>query len=230
MNIETNCVHIWYMEFNNTGLLEETELIKFLNEEEKNKANSFLKIKDRKNYICSHGYLRILLTKYYPEIKPHEWEFSINKYGKPSLSEEYKFNLFFNMSHTDSFVAFIFDISHACGIDIEEDKGMVINNEMIDLVLSRGEKNLYNKCIDKKSFFYRLWVLKESYVKALGTGLSYPIDEIDFSTIKDIEINKDLSFIKSEKQLGMYMIFYKIYLSYCIQKSKDIKFYGCKDI
>ena len=232
MNIAVNSVHVWYMEFNNSNVLTQEELFTLLNEEEKNKAKTFVKIKDKSNYISSHGYLRILLTKYYPQIKPDEWEFSINKYGKPSLSKKYTFNFFFNLSHTDAFMAFIFDTSNACGIDIEEDKGIIINNEMIDLVLSKGEKDLYTK-VYKKDFFYRLWVIKESYVKALGVGLQQPFYKIDFSSVKDIEGNKNLTFIKNDDQFGVYTICNKVYLSYCVQKikkEKHIRLYGCDDV
>ena len=35
---------------------------------------------------------------------------------------------------------------------------------------------------DKKSeLFFRLWTLKEAYVKAIGVGISYPMNTVEFS-------------------------------------------------
>ena len=66
--------------------------------------------------------------------------------------------------------------------DIKEFKKSIIkkvltNNELIDL-LSANNKNEY---------FFKLWTLKESFLKAIGTGLSYGMQNIEFS-IKDKNI------------------------------------------
>ncbi|WP_019637474.1 4'-phosphopantetheinyl transferase superfamily protein [Paenibacillus fonticola] len=96
-----------------------------------------------------------------------------NAYGKPSLREDYK--LHFNNSHSGKWVVCAIDDAPV-GIDVEEIKEMDLiiaerffsKQECLDLYSRQGEAKL--------SFFFDLWTLKESYIKAAGMGLSLPLD------------------------------------------------------
>ena len=227
MKFELNSTHIWYFAFKNEKLIKTTILFKFLDKKEQKRANSYFKEKDKQNYIISHGYLRLLLTKYYSKIKPDEWEFIYNKYGKPSLSEKHNVRLFFNLSHTDKYMAIIFDPINECGIDIEEEQNIVLDNNLLDLVLSQEEKKKYYLSKDKKTTFYKLWTLKEAYVKALGIGFKDSPNKIDFSFIEDITQDIVGLYTENNMQYGTYIMLNSFYLSYVIRslnKKKDIKF------
>lgn len=166
-------------------------LFETLSKEEQIIANSFYKLKDKNNYIYSHAYLRLLLSKFYSNIEPSQWEFTKNGYGKPYISSEHNIELFFNISHSDNYLAVIFDTKNECGIDIQESGGIVIDKGIVDLVLSKREKEIYYSSEDRESIFYTFWTLKEAYLKALGRGFSLSPDSVDFSDINDIgEIRK----------------------------------------
>jgi len=227
MNLDTNDVHLWYITFNNKKLLNINKLFQILNENEKIKSKSFIQHRDQRNYIISHAYLRLLLTKYQPNIKPESWIFSKNKYGKPFVSKEHDINIYFNISHTYSAVTFIFTKSNICGIDIEEDRNIVLDEHMINFVLSSEEKNLYKISKNKKSLFYRFWTLKEAYLKACGIGISPNIKQTNYSTIKNINLDSFIIFKQKNYYYGTFFINSKpntkIYLSYCIKSLQQHK-------
>ncbi len=224
MNLNTNDVHIWYISFNNKKLLNIHKLFQILNKNEKIKSKSFIKQRDQRNYIISHAYLRLLLTKYHPNIKPESWKFSKNKYGKPFLSKEHNINVYLNISHTYSAVAYIFTKSNICGIDIEEDRNIILDEQIINLTFSAEEKNIYKISRNKNDLFYRFWTLKEAYSKACGIGLSQRIQQTDYSSIKDIDSEAFITFNQKGYYYGTFFI-QKIHLSYCIKSFHPLKIY-----
>ena len=88
-------------------------------------------------------------------------------------------NIDFNISHSGAFV--VCAISNECkvGVDIEEIKPIVVedlrqqwtNKEWEQIV---NAENQYNQ-------FYNYWTKKEALLKALGEGLSVPLQQIEVS-------------------------------------------------
>ncbi|MCT2347286.1 4'-phosphopantetheinyl transferase family protein [Niallia taxi] len=118
--------------------------------------------------------------------------FEINSYGKPSFKKIPHFE--FNISHSGDWVVCAVDQSPV-GIDVE-----LVNTIDIDLayqfftekeceyIFSSNENRLFR--------FYEIWTLKESYIKAVGQGLTIPLNSFsiykqntDFSV--DTENSKD---------------------------------------
>lgn len=93
-----------------------------------------------------------------------------NKYGKPFLVHDSNFH--FNISHSGDWIVCGFD-DKPIGIDVEKMKSP--NLDIAERFFSPREHNdLLAKAelTEKRSYFYDLWTLKESYIKALGMGLS----------------------------------------------------------
>ena len=97
-----------------------------------------------------------------------------NEYGKPYFSNS---DTHFNLAHSEN--ALICAISDSpIGVDIErigEIKPMILNKCFSDKEASY---------ISSPDDFYKLWTLKEAYVKAIGVGISKRLSEISF-TIED---------------------------------------------
>ena len=200
---------IYYLDFKDVNRVD--ELKKLLSEEELKKANRFLKNRDKESYIISHAFLRILLTHYSPHIEPKDWIFEKNQYGKPFLAKKHQIKLYFNLSHTYSHVAIILSTLGECGIDIEEDRGLILDNNLIDLVLTKKEREIYY--LDKKrETFYIFWTLKEAYLKAEGLGFTIPPNEVDFSFF-----DREKSLVKDGYLYGTKLISENIYLSYVLK-------------
>ena len=204
---------IWYINFKEVDIVE--DLTKLLSEKELKKSNRFLKNIDRNNYIISHAFLRTLLTSYYPHIKPKEWIFEETKYGKPTIAKKHQIKLNFNLSHTYSYAVIILTTLNQCGIDIEEDRGMILDNNLINLVLTQKEKEIY-LFEKKRELFYKFWTLKEAYLKAEGLGFSISPKKIDFSFFNTID-KEQSTIIKDNYQYGTQCIFENTYLSYVLK-------------
>lgn len=105
-------------------------------------------------------------------------EITKNKYGKPSLSE-YS-NVRYNVSHADGISACIVS-EYECGIDCENVREYRPN--VMKRAFSDNEKNMILSAPENQRnlLFFRLWTLKESYIKAIGMGLSFPLNQANFS-------------------------------------------------
>ncbi len=107
--------------------------------------------------------------------------FHWNEFGKPYLNQfEIKEKPpFFNMTHTDG-IAVCSLAETEVGIDIERINS--VNNSIIDMVCSLEERRFLDRSDDRAFHLARFWVLKESYLKAIGCGLSIDPKNIDFSS------------------------------------------------
>lgn len=103
-----------------------------------------------------------------------------NSYGKPYLKDNR--NVFFNISHCKGLGAFIVDDNEA-GIDVENIRQW--NSRVARRVFSDMEIELLEKSENKNETFFRLWTLKESFVKAIGVGISYPMKTCEFEILND---------------------------------------------
>ncbi|WP_432409013.1 4'-phosphopantetheinyl transferase family protein [Wukongibacter sp. M2B1] len=99
--------------------------------------------------------------------------FGTNKYGKPYLLNNKDFC--FNLSHSGVWVACAVS-DKSIGIDVEEIKS--IETSIANRFFSVKEvRDLFSfKGKDRLLYFYDLWTLKESYIKAKGKGLSIPLN------------------------------------------------------
>lgn len=108
-------------------------------------------------------------------------EISIAPGGKPFFQN--RKDLFFNISHTEGMVVCVLDNAEV-GIDVEK---ISSNDEPTEALMRKicttQEVEFINaakvRCLEKRAFF-QLWTLKESFVKAIGEGLSYPFKDISF--------------------------------------------------
>ncbi len=131
---------------------------------------TFRFFKDKKQYLISRAILRILLGRYL-DMPPKKIEFSYGIWGKPSLVNNQ--SLYFNISHAKDCVVVALSPHNEVGIDIEfidikTETDIIIKS----LVQSISEKEYWEriKKEERNEFFFRFWVCKEAYLKALGTG------------------------------------------------------------
>lgn len=182
LQFENDEVHIWLVEVDN--LLEKFGIFhKYLSIDEKKRANRFCFEKDQKNYIITHGALRALISSYL-EIHPKKLKFTHGKYGKPEVADNLSGKkLYFNMSHSNGIALCVFARDRQVGIDIEYIRDIPEMEQIVERFFSKSEKYVFRSLPEnrKKEAFFNCWTRKEASLKAIGDGLSYPLDMFDVS-------------------------------------------------
>ena len=100
-------------------------------------------------------------------------EIVLNEYGKPSFKNS---KYFFNTSHSGKYaLCVISNVEVGCDIEeVKEFKPRVAERFFTD------KENLYLEVApDKNDMFYRIWTLKESYMKCIGKGFAEPISSFE---------------------------------------------------
>ena len=113
-------------------------------------------------------------------------KFFYNQYGKPYLKNKY-----FNISHADNYLL-LGIADEEIGVDMQK----ITFKKNVEKLFSEEEQNLLKTA--KEKMFTRYWVLKESYAKYLGVGISKKI-------LQEAIIKKDVYFYEYE-DLNGYMI------------------------
>lgn len=107
-------------------------------------------------------------------------ELTVGPHGRPSLASG-RFD--FNLSHAGSIVVLVLGATRV-GIDVEA-SGRVANWRSITRrFFSAGETAAIEACAEeeRRTAFFRTWVRKEAFVKAIGTGVATGLHRFDVST------------------------------------------------
>lgn len=169
-------VHVWRASLKGWVADEIERGLSILSSEERARADRFLQAKHRKRFISSHATLHAILTKYLPELWTTPLQFRHNEYGKPHLA--YNSTLQFNLSNSHSVVLCAVAWDQEVGIDVEHMKRDIYINGIAKRFFSPEESAALQKLPVEEQLagFYRLWTLKEAYIKAIGQGFSFPLN------------------------------------------------------
>jgi len=150
------------------------KLLPNISVEKQNRIKKFVQINDAYRTLLGELLVRFALYKRYGSI-PKQLEFDKNFYGKPFLCQYPSFH--YNVSHSGDWVVCAV-YNKKIGVDIE--KILPFDWQMAKGFFTRGEYwELLNTKEERNAFFYDLWTLKESYVKAQGRGLSIPLNSFN---------------------------------------------------
>lgn len=153
----------------NTAPLGEEEVYRLLyhsmDQDRRAKADRFLFAKDKRLCIGAGALLRAALEK------EGIFRYSIAKHpgGKPYLAGNG--NLYFNLSHSGEMVMCAIS-DREVGCDVEKKDGF--DRKLADYVMTDDDLNrIYQQEGEqgRADMFFRLWTLKESYMKATGLGI-----------------------------------------------------------
>jgi 4'-phosphopantetheinyl transferase len=169
-----NFVDVWYGELLSEELPDQNYW-SLLNDDEKDRAKKFTRQNLQKKYIQSRGVLRKILASYL-NIEPQNINIKIAEFGKPFLAES---TLGFNLSHKDNQFIIAVSNNENIGIDLEHCRNRDNLSALVEKCFSEVEKSYWNALPEKQKIvdFYRFWVRKEAFVKAVGKGISLGLNQ-----------------------------------------------------
>lgn len=141
---------------------------------------------------------------------------SYNKYGKPFLKDSK--NLDFNISHCRELAVCAIEKTEV-GVDAEDIRKL--RPGVIRRAFSEKEKYILENSADSDQMFFRIWTLKESFVKALGIGISYPLKSAEFLINDDIIMSVGCD----GYSFTQIIVNQKFVCSLCLKKTAENKFF-----
>jgi len=156
--------------------------VTFLSHAEMGRASTFNFEKNRAEYVLSHAMLRLVLSQYAP-VRPEEWQFLTGPWGKPEIAgPALDIPLWFNLSHTDGFAACVAGRVPQLGVDVENMNRKTSHDGLARRFFGAAEYDYLRRLPPhlQREAFFRIWTLKEAYIKAEGKGLSIPLASFSF--------------------------------------------------
>jgi 4'-phosphopantetheinyl transferase len=145
---------------------------------ERQRAAKFVNPLHSDRWIVARGYLRQILSQYL-DLSPDRIEFSYGEQGKPEIAGS---QLQFNLSHSHDRAVYAISAQYPIGIDIEFIH-TIAAADLVDRFFATAEQAMFHNLPSdlQQAAFFHAWVQKEAYLKACGTGLHTPLDEIEVS-------------------------------------------------
>jgi 4'-phosphopantetheinyl transferase len=138
----------------------------------------------RHQQLVTRGMLREVLSRYAPAVAPQDWRFERNEHGRPRVvpgADATTRDLQFNLAHTRGLVVLAVGRTPTLGVDVEH------SDQRAPLQVARRYFSAPEiasldalPAADRPQRFRRLWTLKESYLKAIGTGVVGGLDTMTF--------------------------------------------------
>ena len=211
-------VRIRCLDISKINQSEYEKLYNLCSDERKEKIMHYLRNDDKKRSVCAYALLKYAWIE--SGRNPEKLSISYNEYGKPYIQNDESFH--FNLSHSGKWVVIAYSDS-LVGIDIEQVKENQYS--VMELVCCEREKKYIRNATSAKDFdrrFIRVWTIKESYIKFLGTGLYTELNSFDIDISEEIKLLNDHGETENNLCFRSELFDEEYYLSVC-GTEKDIQ-------
>ena len=178
--LEPGRVHVW-----RAWLEPEAPVLRrleaTLSDDERARAARFVFPQHRVRYAAGRGILREILGRYLGR-DPRSLRFRYSAHGKPELDETATpESVRFNVSNCEAMGLFAFVRGREVGVDVEELRPMPDGVSIAERFFSGPENEVFRAVPPelRDQAFFNCWTRKEAYIKAVGEGLSMPLDRFD---------------------------------------------------
>lgn len=154
-----------------------------LSSDELKRAHRYHFSDDRRAYTASRAMMRSVLGAYC-RVDPVYLKFRYNSYGKPSLTNEFSYSqISFNLAHSNGLALLAVSTIPLLGVDVELVRDELDYPMIAEQFFSPREKAALREipAAQQRAAFFHGWTRKEAFIKAVGEGLSYPLDQFDVS-------------------------------------------------
>jgi len=165
--------HVWWCQLDQPIEVVE-EYYEVLSETERRYIGRYKTAQLRDRHTVAKGSLKTLIGLYLDE-NPEQLELRSGQFGKPFLVRANdEPNLQFSGSHSSHIAVYAFAKNRLIGVDVEEMVARAHWEDLLTMCLSEYENRWFSRLVSsrKAETFYRVWTIKEAYLKATGTGLS----------------------------------------------------------
>ena len=198
--LSDDAVHIWRVALDPLPPSVRS-LYRTLAADERDRAKRFRSPRSRNRFIVAHGLLRCILGRYL-NTDPGQLRFWYGRCGKPSLAPpQSQLDLRFSVSHSRGMALYAVTCGREIGVDIEYIRSRSSWQRIVRRCLSESEQAaLYAlPARAQRTAFWRCWTRKEAYLKAIGSGFTYPMDQVSVGVGPDapaalIQTNADLQY------------------------------------
>ncbi|HET9474755.1 MAG TPA: 4'-phosphopantetheinyl transferase superfamily protein [Steroidobacteraceae bacterium] len=150
---------------------------------ERERAERFRSDEHAHQFLVTRALQRSVLSCYAPQTAPADWRFVAGERGKPELAPEFAgYGLRFNISHTASLVVMAITRAHSVGVDVEclDARAAPLALATRYFTSSEARQLAGLPATEQQRHFYRLWTLKEAWLKATGTGVAEGLAGVSF--------------------------------------------------
>ena len=173
-DLSTRQIHVWTLRtIASRNVIARFEEV--LAPDEVSRAAQFRVSRPRESFILTRAVLRYLLGHYLGQ-RPASICLQYGTNGKPSLSQNDE--LRFNVTHSENMAAIAFTQGCDVGIDLEQLRPLPDLDEIAARSFCKEEVVEINSlpARERERAFFACWTRKEAYVKAIGVGLSRPLN------------------------------------------------------
>jgi 4'-phosphopantetheinyl transferase len=155
-----------------------------LDAEERDRAARFVFDRHRRRFVAAHAWMRAVLGRCIDR-PAASLRFAAGSHGKPRLVDP-PADIRFNLSHAGELALLAVVLEREIGVDVEEERPI----ETLQLARRFFASAEYS-CLEaipeeeRDAAFFRCWTRKESFIKAVGEGLSFPLDLFEVSLARE---------------------------------------------
>ena len=173
-------VHVWRASLARPpGELE--RLYALLSDDERSRAGRFRFPVHRDRFVAGRGIQRELLARYLGA-PPAALRYRLSEHGKPALDGPREAgDLRFNVSNAADGLLVAVTRGREVGVDLEALRPMPDGEAIAGRFFSAPENEAFRALApDERDLgFFACWTRKEAFIKAVGEGLSMPLDRFD---------------------------------------------------
>lgn len=183
--LEEETIHVWRI-----WLAEQEQRIRsfreLLTDSERQQADRFLFDEHRERFTVGRAQMRRILGDYI-DVAPEDVDFQYTNLGKPYFAAGVSNpHLAFNFTNSNDWALLAVNYRTELGIDIERIREMTNMEGLARRFFAQPEIDaIVREPIElrRQEYFFRCWTRKEAFLKAIGTGLTFPLGDVCVSVV-----------------------------------------------